>query len=215
MPLVCELLHAKDGCRPQRGPTTLGRNKLSMSRRRLLAGLGVLLGTSLFTLTLVAGNSVRNLQPFSDPSGTLTTYSTQKKIDLSNPFFQQLGTNGRSCASCHVISDAWSVSAAHLQQRFQATQGLDPIFRPIDGANCPSADVSTLEAHFRLQPSAEQRSYPHVAACSRRCRIQRCGNQRSLCLRGNHFEPTGALSPPTPCYEPALPACNHVGRPRA
>jgi cytochrome c peroxidase len=117
-----------------------------MSRRRLLAGLGVLLGASLFTLTLVAGNSIRNLQPFSDPSGTLTTYSTQKKIDLSNPFFQQLGTNGRSCASCHVISDAWSVSAAHLQQRFQATQGLDPIFRPIDGANCPSADVSTLEA---------------------------------------------------------------------
>jgi cytochrome c peroxidase len=45
-----------------------------------------------------------------------------------------------------VIGDAWSVSAAHVQQRFQTSQGLDPIFRPVDGANCPSADVSTLEA---------------------------------------------------------------------
>jgi len=117
-----------------------------MSRRRLLTGLGVLLGASLFTLKLVANIYAPNLQPFPDPSGTLKTYSTQGAIDLSNPFFQALGTNGRSCASCHVISDGWSVSAAHLQQRFQASQGLDPIFRPIDGANCPSADVSTLEA---------------------------------------------------------------------
>ena len=117
-----------------------------MSRRRLLTGLGVLLGASLFTLKLVANIYAPNLQPFPDPSGTLKTYSTQGAIDLSNPFFQALGTNGRSCASCHVISDGWSVSAAHLQQRFQASQGLDPVFRPIDGANCPSADVSTLEA---------------------------------------------------------------------
>src|SRR5439155_347079 len=126
-------------------PMTLGRTDF-ISRLRLLAGLGVLLVTSLFTLTLMAGNSVRNLKPFSDDQASLTTYSTQKRIDLSNPFFQQLGTNGRSCAGCHVISDAWSLSAAHVQQRFQASQGLDPIFRPVDGANCPSADVSTLAA---------------------------------------------------------------------
>ena len=29
---------------------------------------------------------------------------------------------------------------------FQATQGTDPVFRPVDGANCPSADVSTATA---------------------------------------------------------------------
>jgi cytochrome c peroxidase len=32
-----------------------------------------------------------------------------------------------------------------LQERFFATGGTDPIFRPVDGATCPSADVSTFE----------------------------------------------------------------------
>jgi len=34
----------------------------------------------------------------------------------------------------------------NLQQRFQSTQGTDPVFRVVDGANCPSADVSTPSA---------------------------------------------------------------------
>jgi cytochrome c peroxidase len=80
-----------------------------------------------------------------DPSGTLETFS-RTKIDSSSPFFSQLGTNGRTCNSCHVASDGWSINPTDLQQRFQATQGTDPVFRVGDGANCPSADVSTLAA---------------------------------------------------------------------
>jgi hypothetical protein len=39
-----------------------------------------------------------------------------------------------------------SVSAAHVQQRFDTTQGLDPIFRTVDGSNCNhDIDVSTVE----------------------------------------------------------------------
>ena len=34
----------------------------------------------------------------------------------------------------------------NLQQRFQSTQGTDPIFQVVDGANCPSDDVSTPSA---------------------------------------------------------------------
>ncbi len=33
---------------------------------------------------------------------------------------------------------------SHIQARFNATRGTDAIFRPVDGANCPSADVSTV-----------------------------------------------------------------------
>jgi cytochrome c peroxidase len=84
-------------------------------------------------------------QTFEDPSGTLETFS-QTGIDNTNPFFSKLGTNNRTCATCHDSGDGWSVSAAHLQQRFQSTQGADPIFNALDGANCPSADVSTLAA---------------------------------------------------------------------
>ena len=57
-----------------------------------------------------------------DPSGTLETFS-HTKIDSSSPFFSPLGTNGRTCHSCHVASDGWSVNPTDLQQRFQSTQG--------------------------------------------------------------------------------------------
>src|SRR5216683_2578376 len=81
----------------------------------------------------------------SDASGTLETFS-QTQVDKSGPFFSQLGTNNRTCNSCHVASDGWSISPVDLQQRFQSTQGTDSVFRVLDGANCPSADVSTLAA---------------------------------------------------------------------
>jgi len=74
---------------------------------------------------------------FENPGGTSTTYSTTRGgIDLTGPFFQSLGTNGRSCGTCHQPSDGMSVSAAHIQERFDDTRGLDPIFRTVDGSNC-------------------------------------------------------------------------------
>jgi cytochrome c peroxidase len=87
-----------------------------------------------------------NGRAFPNPGGTSQTYSTTGAIDLTGPFFQSLGTNGRTCGSCHQPSDGMTVSAAHVQQRFDTTDGLDPIFRPVDGANCPDLDVSTEEA---------------------------------------------------------------------
>ncbi len=88
---------------------------------------------------------VPNGAHFANPGGTSNTYSTTGAIDLTGPFFQSLGTNGRSCGSCHQPSDGMSVSAAHIQQRFDATAGLDPIFRTVDGSNCNhDIDVSTV-----------------------------------------------------------------------
>jgi cytochrome c peroxidase len=90
-------------------------------------------------------NFIPNLRSFPDPSGEFQTYSTAGKIDETNPFFQDLGTNGRRCVTCHQPADAFSVTPSHIRERFEATHGTDPIFRPVDGANCPTADVSTLE----------------------------------------------------------------------
>jgi cytochrome c peroxidase len=67
-------------------------------------------------------------------------------LDQSNPFFQSLGTNGRSCSSCHVASSAWTITPVEVQSRFDTTDGLDPIFRTVDGSNSPNADVSTVTA---------------------------------------------------------------------
>src|SRR5215472_1440314 len=84
---------------------------------------------------------------FPNPDGASQTYSTNGGgIDLTGPFFQSLGTNGRSCATCHQPSDGMSVSAANAQLRFLLTRGTDPIFRTVDGSNCNhNIDVSTLE----------------------------------------------------------------------
>src|SRR5207248_10192165 len=74
------------------------------------------------------------------------TYSTAGGIDINNPFFQSLGTNGRSCGTCHISSSAWTITPADVQDKFNSTHGTDPIFRTNDGSNCPSADVSTVSA---------------------------------------------------------------------
>jgi cytochrome c peroxidase len=83
---------------------------------------------------------------FPNEAGTSNTYSTTGDIDLTNPFFQNLGTNGRNCGTCHQPGDGMSVSAAHVQDRFDLSSGLDPIFRTVDGSNCHhDVDVSDVD----------------------------------------------------------------------
>ncbi|MGH8212070.1 MAG: hypothetical protein ACREPP_02425, partial [Rhodanobacteraceae bacterium] len=81
-----------------------------------------------------------------DPSGLLQTNTPSGQIDKGNPFFQGLGANGRTCNSCHRQAEAWTISAAEIQRRFNATRGLDPIFALVDGADSPLDDVSTFAA---------------------------------------------------------------------
>ena len=73
-----------------------------------------------------------------DPSGQIATLSTNGSIDLGNPFFQSLGTNGRSCGTCHLQGSGMGLSAAAVQAVFAASNGADPLFAAVDGANCPS-----------------------------------------------------------------------------
>jgi len=87
-----------------------------------------------------------NMFGFADPTGIVRTYNVNGATDFDNLFFQALGSNGRSCASCHQPADGWTVVPSHIQARFQATDGEDPIFRTNDGSNSPDADVSTVEA---------------------------------------------------------------------
>jgi hypothetical protein len=87
-----------------------------------------------------------NLLPFANSTGVAATFSTAGKVDLTGPFFQSLGTNGRACVSCHQPSTGWTVTPQNIQARFDATNGTDPIFRTNDGSNSPDADVSAVDA---------------------------------------------------------------------
>lgn len=88
-----------------------------------------------------------DLFPLPNGTGLLETYNINNQpISLQGAFFQSLGTNGRSCSSCHRPSEGWGVSAAEIQLRFLLTQGLDPIFSTNDGSNCDhNINTSSLE----------------------------------------------------------------------
>ncbi|HWG76472.1 MAG TPA: hypothetical protein VN660_06720 [Steroidobacteraceae bacterium] len=71
-------------------------------------------------------------------------------IDTRGAFFQSLGSNGRSCASCHTLDSALGLSVAEIQRRFASTRGKDPLFTPIDGANCPEDAQGVADNHSLL-----------------------------------------------------------------
>jgi len=82
-----------------------------------------------------------------DPNGVIASFQPNgATITSNNAFFKDMGTNGRTCFSCHQPQNAWSVSAKDVAERFERSAGTDPIFRLVDGATCPSDDVSTLRA---------------------------------------------------------------------
>ena len=77
-----------------------------------------------------------------DPSGAVATFQPNgATFTFNNAFFQNLGTNGRTCFSCHQPQSGWAISADGVAERFVASGGTDPIFRLVDGATCPSDDV--------------------------------------------------------------------------
>ena len=91
----------------------------------------------LLTGLAASGQSLPDLLPLPNGSGFLETRNAGGgPIDLTGPFFQSLGTNGRSCGTCHRPTQGWGISADEVKIRFLLTQGMDPIFRTNDGSNC-------------------------------------------------------------------------------
>jgi len=92
-------------------------------------------------------NIIPKLEVDCDASGNVATFQPGvATVTAHNAFFKNMGTNGRTCFTCHQPQDGWTISAASARARFDASGGKDPLFRLVDGASCPSADVSTPEA---------------------------------------------------------------------
>jgi cytochrome c peroxidase len=81
-------------------------------------------------------------------AGVAQTLHTSGSIDRSNPFFQQLGTNPRSCETCHAAAQGWTISALGVTLSFLESDGLAPLFNLVDEGKRPDADVSTREARL-------------------------------------------------------------------
>ncbi|HVB54960.1 MAG TPA: hypothetical protein VNE63_00815 [Candidatus Acidoferrales bacterium] len=95
-------------------------------------------------------NFILNLEPFRDPTGLVATFNTAGPLDTSNPFFQDLGTNGRSCATCHTPGNAFGLSASDARKLFVRARGSDPLFAAVDGANCPNVAPGDAKGHSML-----------------------------------------------------------------
>ena len=86
-----------------------------------------------------------------DPGGAIATFQPNgPTLTAGNAFFRNLGSNGRTCFTCHQPQDGWALRAQHVRSRFAADPN-DPLFRLVDGATCPSDNVAT--------PAARQKAY--------------------------------------------------------
>jgi len=158
-----------------------------------------------------------------DPSGAVATFQPGgATIPANNAFFQNLGANGRTCFTCHQPQTGWTVSAASVADRFAASHGTDPIFRLVDGATCPSDDVSSLGAKRRAYALLIEKGHPHRPADAKPHPIRRDGGRRSLWLQQESvdrpYQPDDrhrlGLSPAAARDQSRLPQRDHVGWPR-
>ena len=118
---------------------------------RGVAALLVAVATFAATITYAVANSgaavfasLPNNLPQRNLSGYSATFSTAGAVDLDGAYFQAHGINGRSCGSCHVATDAWSINPGTLQQLFDESTGTHPVFNDLD-ANNPDLPDDTLE----------------------------------------------------------------------
>ena len=114
--------------------------------RRWTTGVTLVSAATLLVMATAYASGVAEhggAQVFPNASGAIGIVGLDHQT-IENPFFQALGTNGRSCANCHQPAQGWTITPDELRDRFERTGGLDPIFRTNDGSNCAGASVSTI-----------------------------------------------------------------------
>ena len=88
---------------------------------------------------------------YDDPSGQLRILNKSGEVETKgHAFFTPLGTNGRSCVTCHQPSNAMSLSLDLIRGRWADTKGKDPVFAAVDGSNCPDLAQDKEESHSLL-----------------------------------------------------------------
>src|SRR3569832_2214956 len=82
--------------------------ELTMMIRRFSPGLAFA-GCLLLTGIAVSDDPQHHISTFGNENGVAQTFNSTGPLATTGPFFQSLGTNGRSCATCHPPGDNWSV----------------------------------------------------------------------------------------------------------
>src|SRR5579862_4979062 len=75
---------------------------------------------------------IRGYSQHADPAGAVGSFMPGGSVVTSmNAFFQDLGSNGRTCFSCHQPESGWGMSVGNVRDTFEDTHGYAPIFRPV------------------------------------------------------------------------------------
>jgi hypothetical protein len=83
-------------------------------------------------------------EQFANPHGQVGNHNVPgQTITANNAFFQSLGENGRSCVTCHNPPSGMGLSLKNIKARFRSNLN-DPLFAPVDGANCPDQVPAAL-----------------------------------------------------------------------
>jgi cytochrome c peroxidase len=86
------------------------------------------------------------LEEAKNSAGIASSLHLSGSIDRTNPFFLQLGTNPRSCETCHSSKQGWTITRSVVKDDFFDTLGLGPLFNLVDEGNRPDANISTFTA---------------------------------------------------------------------
>ena len=143
--------------------------KMTMARKALITlmtgAARFAIGALVAAMSMSAQSTLPDLFPFPNGTGLVQNHtSAGGSIPLTGAFFQSLGTNGRSCGTCHRPAEGFGISAAEVSLRFLLTAGTDPIFRTNDGSNCDhNIDVSTLDGRRRAYSLLTSRGLIRIA----------------------------------------------------
>src|SRR5690242_10820841 len=117
--------------------------KLVGGAMSMCAALAIALATGTYSAT--ADEPESDVLIFDNPAGQVRTFDQNGSIDFDNEFFQDLGTNGRRCVTCHQPDSGWTITPGNVQARFLSSSGADPIFTSNDGSNCEAVRPESLD----------------------------------------------------------------------
>lgn len=88
---------------------------------------------------------------YRNENGVLRTLLVDGPMETKgHPFFEPIGPNGRACVTCHQPADGMSLSAKTVRDRWDETDGKDPLFAAFDGSNCPILPQGERASHSLL-----------------------------------------------------------------
>jgi hypothetical protein len=87
---------------------------------------------------------------YSNPHGAVGLINAAGSIDTDgHPFFEPIGSNGRACVSCHQPAGGMSLSLKLIEDRWNRTEGADPIFAAVPPTSNSNRGFSKLKCRSK------------------------------------------------------------------